>query len=137
MSKVCAMCMIEKDASFFSVRSRSKDGLQGNCKSCSHEAKRIWIQANRAKEAKNKMWSRYRLRPEDFEALLKKQNNVCGLCREPFNGLPVVDHDHACCSGYKSCGQCVRGLLHASCNKLLGGYEAVLALGTVDKYLMR
>jgi hypothetical protein len=32
----------------------------------------------------------------------------------------VVDHDHNCCPGEKSCGQCVRGFLCTLCNSAAG-----------------
>ncbi len=41
----------------------------------------------------------------------------CDFCGHPFNGEPPhQDHDHSCCSGDKSCGKCLRGLVHRQCN---------------------
>ena len=42
-----------------------------------------------------------------------------------------VDHDHRCCEGESSCGLCVRGLAHASCNRRIAQVEALINhLGT-------
>jgi hypothetical protein len=32
----------------------------------------------------------------------------------------AVDHDHSCCPGKKSCGKCIRGVVHMACNIALG-----------------
>jgi hypothetical protein len=63
----------------------------------------------------------YGLTLGDYEAMLKEQNYVCAICGQPFleNETPRVDHDHACCPGKKSCGKCVRGIIHSSCNNAL------------------
>ena len=61
----------------------------------------------------------YGLRQEDFDLLLKLQDYVCAMCREPFEEgqLIHVDHDYECCRvKNQSCGKCVRGLLCDECN---------------------
>jgi len=35
----------------------------------------------------------------------------------------AVDHDHKCCPGKTSCGQCVRGLLCWNCNDTLATFR--------------
>lgn len=37
-----------------------------------------------------------------------------------------VDHNHRCCDGETSCGECVRGLAHHSCNRRIGSLEALI-----------
>lgn len=52
----------------------------------------------------------YGISVEDKENLLKKQNNVCAICKKP--GELVVDHNHK--------SNKVRGLLHKNCNSAIG-----------------
>jgi hypothetical protein len=56
----------------------------------------------------------YGLRPEEFDALLERQNSRCAVCRSatPGNKTLCVDHDHVT-------GQ-VRGLLCDKCNRAIG-----------------
>jgi hypothetical protein len=62
----------------------------------------------------------------DFFAVWEAQKGICALCGDPM--LPegrelksvVVDHDRSCCPGKRSCGKCVRGLIHWGCNMVLG-----------------
>lgn len=64
----------------------------------------------------------YNLTAEAYESLLKEQGYKCAGCRQEFgeDRQITVDHDHSCCSGLKSCGKCVRGLLCHPCNRSLG-----------------
>jgi hypothetical protein len=62
---------------------------------------------------------RYGLTPEAYQNLLNIQGSrcaTCGIAPDKF----YVDHDHSCCSGTKSCGECVRGLICFNCNTALG-----------------
>jgi hypothetical protein len=62
----------------------------------------------------------------DFYKVWEEQEGLCALCYKPMLQVGkeptsvCVDHDRACCSGKKSCGNCVRGLIHFSCNLVLG-----------------
>lgn len=60
---------------------------------------------------------------ERYAEIKAQQNNACFCGIEFIYGTsqrPCIDHDHACCPGRLSCGNCVRGLLCSLCNKLIG-----------------
>lgn len=63
-----------------------------------------------------------------YEAMLSNQNEACAICEQKFVDTPNVDHDHDCCSGWKSCGACVRGLLCKGCNAALGIFKDDIAI---------
>jgi len=58
----------------------------------------------------------YGLTVEELCELLNR--GCCDVCQS--TDRLGIDHDHACCSGDKSCGKCVRGLLCTNCNTALG-----------------
>lgn len=76
---------------------------------------------------KNYLNVNYNISIEDYESKLKSQNYRCYLCKSKTsknrNFRFCIDHNHICCSGRKSCGKCIRGLLCNTCNTRLGLYE--------------
>lgn len=64
----------------------------------------------------------YNITPEFYADLLATQGGACAICQRATGKTKrlAVDHDHSCCDGPVSCGQCVRGLLCGTCNKILG-----------------
>lgn len=68
---------------------------------------------------------RYGVTIEQYNNLLDQQNNRCAICKEEEeNGRPFhIDHDHSCCPGKNSCGECVRKLLCYACNWGLGFFK--------------
>lgn len=68
--------------------------------------------------------SRHHLTVAEYEKILADQGGVCAGCKtETGEHLWNIDHDHGCCAGQWSCGECVRGLLCAPCNKAAGFVE--------------
>jgi hypothetical protein len=64
---------------------------------------------------------KYGITEAQYDALLKAQNGGCAICgaaqyRPGSSHRLAVDHDHSCCPGKRSCGECVRGLLCQGCN---------------------
>lgn len=85
------------------------------CRSCLAEDRRG--QESRKRDTDRILWERYHLTPERYQEILSAQNGVCAICfRPPGKTRLSVDHDHSCCPGIGSCGRCIRGLLHRTCN---------------------
>jgi hypothetical protein len=75
---------------------------------------------------------RYGLTKKTF-AKLPGANGICPLCLE--NPARHIDHDHACCPGRHSCGKCLRSVLCASCNHMVGRVEEAKRVGRLDRIL--
>jgi hypothetical protein len=60
---------------------------------------------------------------DEFDRMVEDRGGRCDICGVIPDRRLHVDHDHACCSGRWSCGQCIRGLLCSRCNLALGGFH--------------
>lgn len=103
--KKCSSCGEWLSASEFHPKKGISDGLYAKCRTC-------LLRYNRA--------VKYGVTIECIDEMLIEQGGSCSICRRPISDDYHVDHDHACCAGYKSCGRCVRGLLCSGCNLMLG-----------------
>lgn len=83
----------------------------------------------------NRLWSKYRLRQNDWWDMLHSQGNVCAVCKDR---PPVeVDHDHTCCDSKSSCGKCVRGIVCKRCNLVLRYYDDEVFSSKIMQYRNR
>jgi hypothetical protein len=94
------------------------------------------------RKAKNPNWDRNQKYNIDFGDTLAKQGGKCLICKttspEGYGDGWAVDHDHACCAGKGSCGDCVRGILCGHCNKGLGHFKDNLEfLEQAQHYLLK
>ncbi len=133
--KTCSTCRLEKPLSDF-YKSKAR-GAQTYCKICANARRAQWARDNLAKVKTYRLKYRYGLTDTDVERMLVEQNNCCELCGEEFDEESIlhIDHDHNCCSGISTCGDCVRGILHSSCNTILGWFETTHKTDKFLKYL--
>ena len=82
----------------------------------------ICYQCRYIKEASGQIFRRYKLTQKQYNSMLVDQQFKCAICKSRMI-KPCVDHDHACCSGPKSCGKCIRKLICNKCNRGLGFFD--------------
>lgn len=110
-NKLCNTCREWKPTADFSNSSTARDGLNYLCRRC---------------QASNRMKAKYGLDLDHYEALLAAQSGCCAICRRVLTTSQsrlAIDHDHNCCPGPASCGNCIRGLLCPNCNRALGLFQ--------------
>lgn len=102
---------------------------------------RAWQLRNPEKTKANAYWTRFRI---NFETLWAAQGGLCACCGLPMQlggkdpNSVCVDHDRSCCPDLKSCGKCVRGLIHRNCNLVLGyAKDDLKVLRAAVEYLER
>lgn len=141
-TKRCSKCGLRKSLNKFYNNPRSRDGLASYCKLCHNksaevsrhnhlERQRLTVSRHRARNPELykacQIRYSYNIDLDQYNRLLSKQNGVCGICKSADPGCGrkylCVDHDHSCCPGEKSCGNCIRGLLCDRCNRGLGQFN--------------
>jgi hypothetical protein len=122
--KFCSRCQESKPTSEFWKWSQ-RDGLQPHCKECQKKTRKPRTSQS---IQKHNLRALHGLSIERFLTMLVLQDSRCAICEEdfpPYDGkvYACVDHDHRCCSGRGSCGECIRGLLCNLCNLGLGQFK--------------
>ena len=84
------------------------------------------------------LWNRFRLTPEEYDAIWERQGRMCPICHRGDESLSLcVDHDHSCCPTIQTCGRCIRGILCKQCNYGIGFLQDDLdRLERAASYLM-
>ena len=92
------------------------------CDSC-RNASRIY-QKNRRNKVTSELgydprrFKKHHITKESYDLLLNKHDGRCWIC---FDAKAInIDHDHSCCPGTYSCGNCIRGILCNNCNTAIG-----------------
>ena len=136
--KECRLCLVKKPLDDFHKASNSLDGKESRCKKCilqmksknyykNHETNREksriksleFRKNNKGYQRKYDLKRTYGITLEEYNDMLKSQNNSCKICKsENAGGIHnkfYVDHCH-------KTGK-VRGLLCTGCNLALGVFR--------------
>jgi hypothetical protein len=127
--KRCWRCKVFKPPTEFGISRSHQDGLNPSCKACAREYSKKVGNRKKTKHDHRRANIRhsYRLGPEKYNELLRRQSERCAICDEPFRFTPHVDHDHETGA--------VRGLLCATCNALMAALDKKGYLDKAREYL--
>lgn len=119
----CRKCKLDRQMKIYWVDPQvSHDRINASRRSDNPPASYNYL--NNRKAALKSM---YKMTPEEYVEMLDSQGGRCAICGTTDSGYKLntfaVDHDHACCPGKYTCGQCIRGLLCRNCNNGLGMFQ--------------
>lgn len=122
--RTCKKCTRELplDSEHFKTSKLCPDGFYKTCRGC---VAQYTPEYGRMKQLDR----RYKMTVEQYEEKLEQQGGHCALCpnvQGTHKRRLTVDHDHACCPEDISCGECLRGILCANCNRKVGFLEETL-----------
>jgi ribosomal protein L34E len=127
-TRICKSCGLEKSLIDLVKAPSCKYGVRPKCVQCKWE--------DRQKQAPEGRYNRgitdHGITVEQYHARLNQQGHKCAICLSAVAGTDrngkisirfAIDHDHKCCPGKYSCGNCIRGLLCFACNASFSQYE--------------
>ena len=117
--KTCPTCEINKPVHAFEYVSPRQ--THGYCIACVDQQLAPSI-------VELRQMKRYSLSWDRFTELFERFGGRCWICG--LAKATQVDHDHSCCAGRNSCGECVRGFLCFPCNNRLGKMDDSLDRAT-------
>lgn len=115
---VCSHCKVEKKHSEFHANKNNAHGIGYGCKECTVAyRKKLYDPARR----RNKWYMyNYGITLDDYNRMLKTQNNRCAICNDTETGRKDIKYfnvDHCHTTGK------VRGLLCHGCNSGIGNMK--------------
>jgi hypothetical protein len=119
--KTCKRCFELKPVTEFCKNKRSKDGLYSYCRPCSNDkTKAFYSQLSDEKKDeynhRGNLKKKFGISPQDYSAMLSKQDGVCAVCKKPDSEGKRLAVDHCHNTGK------IRGLLCGHCNTGLGKF---------------
>lgn len=100
--RVCSTCK-----NIFPIDEFAKSNHKNRCNKC---------QINMKKHSA--LLKKYKITLNKWNEIVESQGGGCAICGE-IEKL-CVDHDHSCCSGNQTCGNCIRGIICDKCNRAIG-----------------
>lgn len=117
--KTCTKCSEVKAVDQFRHRTkRGKAYVVSYCRECERKSNLESYYKNPWTD-KRTTYARHGLTKSQYETMIMDQKGICAIA-SCVNAAEVIDHDHDCCPGKYSCGNCVKGLLCQGCNKAEG-----------------
>lgn len=123
--KKCSSCKKTKQYIEFTKEKAKSDGHSAYCKECNRikckeKNQKYYIKKGRPPKQQvdplEQHVKKYNITKEEYLTLVKNQNNLCAICKEPEkNRKLAIDHCHI--SGK------VRGLLCTNCNLGIGNLQ--------------
>jgi hypothetical protein len=130
--KKCKKCQVEypDNLTYFYeyLGPNGKTYRRLQCRDCEKKRNREYLKSrgdyNKLRTRDYSRTKRHGITMEQYDSLVKSQDNSCAICggKDVDRGL-AIDHDHSCCPGKFSCGNCIRGLLCSNCNNGLGRFK--------------